>query len=32
VADIADKGIIENMPRQEGNTLHLIVAPPKVQK
>jgi translation initiation factor IF-3 len=32
VQDIADKGIIENMPRQEGNTLHLIVAPPKVQK
>ncbi|HEX8925482.1 MAG TPA: translation initiation factor IF-3 [Terriglobales bacterium] len=32
VADIADKGIVENMPRQEGNTLHLIVAPPKTQK
>jgi translation initiation factor IF-3 len=29
IQDIADKGIVENMPRQEGNTLHLILAPPK---
>lgn len=29
IGDIADKGIVENMPRQEGNTLHLILAPPK---
>jgi translation initiation factor IF-3 len=29
IADISDKGIVENMPRQEGNTLHLILAPPK---
>ena len=32
ISDVADKGIVENMPRQEGNTLHLILAPPKVQK
>src|SRR5215472_9189838 len=29
IADIGTKGIVENMPRQEGNTLHLILAPPK---
>ena len=29
IDDISDKGIVENMPRQEGNTLHLILAPPK---
>jgi translation initiation factor IF-3 len=29
IKDISDKGIVENMPRQEGNTLHLILAPPK---
>ncbi len=29
ISDISDKGIVENMPRQEGNTLHLILAPPK---
>jgi translation initiation factor IF-3 len=29
IKDIADHGIVENMPRQEGNTLHLILAPPK---
>ncbi len=29
IQDISDKGIVENMPRQEGNTLHLILAPPK---
>jgi translation initiation factor IF-3 len=29
IQDIADKGLVENMPRQEGNTLHLILAPPK---
>jgi len=32
IKDIADKAVVENMPRQEGNTLHLILAPPKVQK
>ena len=31
IKDIADKGIVEFRPRQEGNTLHLILAPPKVQ-
>jgi translation initiation factor IF-3 len=29
IGDIAEKGIVENMPRQEGNTLHLILAPPR---
>jgi len=29
IKDIAEHGIVENMPRQEGNTLHLILAPPK---
>jgi translation initiation factor IF-3 len=29
IQDVTDKGIVENMPRQEGNTLHLILAPPK---
>ncbi|HSR09762.1 MAG TPA: translation initiation factor IF-3 [Bryobacteraceae bacterium] len=29
IKDISEKGIVENMPRQEGNTLHLILAPPK---
>jgi translation initiation factor IF-3 len=32
IKDIADKATVENMPRQEGNTLHLILAPPKTQK
>jgi translation initiation factor IF-3 len=32
IADLADKAVVENMPRQEGNTLHLILAPPKTQK
>jgi len=27
IKDIADKGIVEFRPRQEGNTLHLILAP-----
>src|SRR6516225_6938677 len=31
IKDIADKGIVEFRPRQEGNTLHLILAPPKAQ-
>lgn len=29
INDIGERGIVENMPRQEGNTLHLILAPPK---
>jgi len=32
ISDVGDKAIVENMPRQEGNTLHLILAPPKNQK
>ena len=31
ITDIGDKGIVEFRPRQEGNTLHLILAPPKTQ-
>nr|WP_148210281.1 translation initiation factor IF-3 [Candidatus Koribacter versatilis] len=31
IKDIGDKGIVEFRPRQEGNTLHLILAPPKSQ-
>jgi translation initiation factor IF-3 len=31
ITDVGDKGIVEFRPRQEGNTLHLILAPPKVQ-
>ena len=31
IQDIGDKGIVEFRPRQEGNTLHLILAPPKTQ-
>jgi len=29
IKDIADNGIVEFRPRQEGNTLHLILAPKK---
>ena len=29
IKDIADKGIVEFRPRQEGNTLHAILAPKK---
>lgn len=32
ITDLGDKAIVENRARQEGNTLHLILAPPKVQK
>ncbi len=31
IKDIGDKAIVEFRPRQEGNTLHLILAPAKVQ-
>jgi translation initiation factor IF-3 len=30
IKDVEDKGIVEFRPRQEGNTLHLILAPKKV--
>jgi translation initiation factor IF-3 len=30
IKDVDDKGIVEFRPRQEGNTLHLILAPKKV--
>jgi hypothetical protein len=29
IADVGDHGIVEFRPRQEGNTLHLILAPKK---
>src|SRR6516164_6860903 len=29
IQEIGDKAIVEFMPRQEGNTLHAILAPPK---
>ena len=31
IKDIGDKAVVEFRARQEGNTLHLILAPPKVQ-
>ncbi len=31
IKDVADKGIVEFRPRQEGNTLHLILAPKKAE-
>lgn len=30
ITDLGDKAIVEFRPRQEGNTLHAILAPPKV--
>jgi translation initiation factor IF-3 len=32
IKDIADKGVVEFRPRQEGNTLHAILAPKKVEQ
>jgi translation initiation factor IF-3 len=32
IKDIGDQGIVEFRPRQEGNTLHLILAPKKTEK
>lgn len=32
IGDLGDKATVESMPRQEGNTLHLILAPPKTQQ
>ncbi len=32
ITDLGDKAIVEFRPRQEGNTLHLVLAPPKGQK
>ena len=32
IADVGNHGIVEFRPRQEGNTLHLIMAPKKVDK
>lgn len=32
IQDVGDKGIVEFRPKQEGNTLHVILAPPKQQQ
>jgi translation initiation factor IF-3 len=32
IGDLGDRAVVEFRPRQEGNTLHLILAPPKEQK
>jgi translation initiation factor IF-3 len=32
IKDVAEKGIVEFRPRQEGNTLHAILAPKKTDK
>jgi translation initiation factor IF-3 len=32
IKDLGDKAVVEFRPRQEGNTLHLILAPPKDHK
>jgi translation initiation factor IF-3 len=29
IQELGDRALVENMPRQEGNTLHAILAPPK---
>jgi translation initiation factor IF-3 len=29
VKEVGDKGIVEFRPRMEGNTMHVILAPPK---
>ncbi len=31
IKDVSDKGVVEFRPRQEGNTLHLILAPKKAE-
>lgn len=31
ITELGDKAIVEFRPRQEGNTMHVILAPPKVQ-
>ncbi len=31
ITELGDKAIVEFRPKQEGNTLHVILAPPKVQ-
>jgi translation initiation factor IF-3 len=31
IKDVGEKAIVENRARQEGNTLHLIMAPPKAK-
>lgn len=32
INELGDKAVVESRPRHEGNTLHLILAPPKAQK
>jgi translation initiation factor IF-3 len=31
ITELGDKALVEFRPRQEGNTMHVILAPPKVQ-
>jgi translation initiation factor IF-3 len=31
IKELGDKAVVEFRPRQEGNTMHVILAPPKVQ-
>lgn len=31
ITELGDKAVVEFRPRQEGNTMHVILAPPKVQ-
>jgi translation initiation factor IF-3 len=31
IGELGDKAVVEFRPRQEGNTMHVILAPPKVQ-
>ena len=32
IKDLGDKAVVEFRPRQEGNTLHLILAPAKAKQ
>jgi hypothetical protein len=31
ITELGDKALVEFRPRQEGNTMHVILAPPKAQ-
>jgi translation initiation factor IF-3 len=31
ITELGDKALVEFRPRQEGNTMHVILAPPKIQ-
>jgi translation initiation factor IF-3 len=32
IGELGEKAVVEFRPRQEGNTMHVILAPPKVQQ